>query len=310
MSDDYDEDPPTDPAADPRHQTRRSVPSVVPVPPDRSDAIVEVAAPQVAAIAPPPSAEGALLAAVLHAVRSEVRTEIRHELGGLRAEWAADIKGLKGQMEEGTNRQLDAHEATRRHVVRVSTMTQELWKEVFGDKPPPPPPTKDKTLSFALSESDPDIVAAAKQTGKNARMRDKVESQEGTLAALHGQMLAMDGRQERFETELCAVKTEVQEVKTVSTETLTLQKEQMGKKDPAQDKRGIFTRIADAMLYAVREREGQKFVLIFLSGLTGLLSVAATLYALITGRPPPLLVMPPAPIPAATLPSAPAHGEP
>lgn len=260
--------------------------------------------------------------AILSAVRSEIRVamgQLSEAIDAVRHEFAADIRGLQGQMEESTNRQLNAHETTRRHVAHMSTMTQELWREVFGDKPAPPPPNKDATLSFTL-ESSPDVT---KQTGKNARMRERVESQEGTLAALHGQMLAMDGRQDRFEselgnvklevgavktdvaavkTEVGSVKTDVADVKTVANETLALQKEQMGKKGPGEETRGIMARIADGILYAVREREGQKFLLLFLSGLTGFLTVASYLYALIAGHPPPPLA-PPSAVP--TLQSAP-----
>ena len=314
MADEFSDEPPTDPVGDPKKTTQRSEPSVT----QKRAAFQDDTSPESLLLAEINKHLGAALGetnkqlGILNASINTVRTELTE-----------DIKGLRTRGDENTNKTLSAYSALTRHLIHVRTMTDELWRSAFHDRPPPPPPSKDEELSFALSQSDPDVLAAAK-TGRHHRwtsaesdpkvheqldadpkVREQLDSHEGTLAALHGQALRMDGRQERLEED-------VQKALHIAQETLNLQKEQMGKKDPEAPHRTYRHRIADAFLWAWREREGQKFVFQLIAALTGLLWAFNYFYAMITGhpltslRPPQASTFEPAPD-LATPPSLPPH---
>ncbi len=108
-----------------------------------------------------------------------------NENQALRTEVAADLRGLASLMKTNVATMLDAHEVTRRHVSRLTTMTHELWKHNFGEAPPPPG-AGGSGDSFALSESDQAIIAAAqKKKPTDSQMRARMDSQDGTIDSLY-----------------------------------------------------------------------------------------------------------------------------
>ena len=202
----------------------------------------------------------------------QILEQINATLVNFKREVSEDINGLKSNIKEGTDRTLAAHEGTRRHVVRLTKMVGEVWKEVYGSKPPPPPPGKDAELSFALSdEDDTRTTKTGEEEPEKPRMFEQVSEHDSTLEGLHAQIIVTDGRTAKVE-------------ETVG-ELLKLQKEQMGKKNP-DDERGVLRRLVDGMLWGIKEREGQKFLLTMVASITGLITALGTTYALMTGRLP------------------------
>lgn len=235
---------------------------------------------------PEPTSDSLVLAEI-----SKQISRMNASIEAVRSELMSDFRGLQRQMKEDTTRTLSAHETTRRHVMHMSTMTAELWKEVFGNKPPPPPPDRDSELSFVVTVDPDPPPEVTKATGKHGRMRDRVDTQDATLDAVHGRLLALHSRQDEQDASLA--------------ELLKLQKEQMGKKDP-NDHRSILARVLNGIAWAVKEREGQKFLLTLIAGISGLITAIGTTYAILTGRLPIPTPTPPVPVLAEPRPAPPA----
>ena len=220
--------------------------------------------------------------------------DVSHELKGVLAGFADDLKrdmseerkGLQQLWREHADRNMSAHAGTRRQVVHLTKMTSTLWRDVRGDEPPPPPAhdPDDTDIAFAEAARQPYKAApssrtatAAVHTGAEERLhKQKLSDHDLELAAKEGRILALESQ---------------------VTELLKLQKEQMGKKDP-DDERGVLTRLADGIAWTIREREGQKFLATLIAGATGLITALGTTYALMTGRLP-MPASGPAPTPPA-----------
>lgn len=215
--------------------------------------------------------------------RSLLADEIRAMFASFRAELKADLDkdliSVKTTVTQQADRTIASQENTRQQVVHLTKMTYSLWRNVRGSDPPPPPPTAEE-VSFQEAAKDPlrqtgsqktikpldDLTEEVEKTGK------KVSTHDGDIAGIHGQLLVMKNSQ---------------------AELLALQKEQMGKKDKGADRRSVFARIADSMIWVVKEREGQKFAATMIAGLTGLITALGTSYALMTGRLPIPTAIPP-----------------
>ena len=227
---------------------------------------------------------------LLTEIRRAVQTELKAGMDSLRQEVANESRGLRQLMERKTDETLAANMATRRHVARLTTMTTELWRFNFGDKPSPPPPSgSDDQLAFALSETAPEAAAAARRSGKHSPAKDASTPKDpnASQGSVRARMDSTQGEIAELSGIVARVDSELQDVKRVGNETLALQKEQMGKKDPEKPKRSVLRTLVDTFVYAVTEREGQKFTLMLLSGIASVLGLSVYLFSLIAGHPPP-----------------------
>lgn len=211
---------------------------------------------------------------VLTDFTTELKRELREDVGGIQRLFREHSdKNLLAH--EGTRREL---EGTRQQVFQLTQMTHILWKDIRGDEAPPSPPpigdpfrfsdAADKAQSPASGRGIDDLVGEVQET------KGKLSTHDGDIADLAGQMIA--------------VRTELADVKTQNAELLCLQKEQMGKK-PRDDQRSLVRRMHDAIVWAVFEREGQRYVGTMLAGLTAFCWILLNVYAAIAGHPPPAI---------------------
>ena len=217
---------------------------------------------------------GALTASV-----NNVRTDVHASIEEVKTEFRAESRGTREIFRRSEETNLAAHAASRRHMARLTSMTTELWRFNFGDKPPPPPPPGSSHDEAALSAVI-DATAPTDEKAKDSRpaVRERMASQESDLDTLAGNIVRVAG--------------DVDGMKLTVNELLRLQKEQMGKKDLSVPKRDGVRRIVDALLWAATEREGQKYVGIVASGVVSFITIVVTLVSLITGRPPPIITPP------------------
>lgn len=201
------------------------------------------------------------LRVALSEVQADIRTELRQEMNGLKTVLSAPME-----------RVATSSEATRRQVVHLTKMVAVIWNEVKGDEPPPTPPGPNDDTSF-MEAATVKPLPDAKPVKPIADLAEQVSEHDNDIAGVTGRLIV---------------------VETQTSELLRLQKEQMGKKDP-DDQRTILTRAFDGLTWIIREREGQKFALQIIAGLTGLLTAAGTFYALLTGRLPMPNAPPPTP---------------
>ena len=248
---------------------------------------------------PPDAGQTGRFRTMTDEIAGEVRSVIADFGRELKSELVAEIKGdmagLRSMMREHTDRNMNAHEGTRRQVVHLTRMTTTLWRDVRGSEPPPPPPAED--ISFAEAARKP-IKASSGSMRALDELNEAVEevvtrvsTNDNDIAGIHGQLLAINAGMETAARKRDEEARQRKHYEAKVDQLLDLQKEQMGKKDD-QDKRGVLRRIADMMIYTFREREGQKNFAIMVSGLTGLIGIITYLYALITGHPPPVLAPP------------------
>ena len=209
--------------------------------------------------------------------------ELRKILSTFRAELKADhnkdVQGLHAIVKQEADRTIAAQESTRRQVVHLTQMTYSLWRKVRGSEPPPPPPSANDDISFTDAARAAAKEKQLRQTGSQKPvmplddLADEIEKTAGKVSSHDNDIAGVTGR-------LLAVESQTAEV-------LRLQKEQMGKKDTSKkDERGPFTRLVDGLVWAVRDREGQKTVGAVVAGITGIITALGTWYALLTGRLP------------------------
>ena len=217
---------------------------------------------------------------------SDTGRYIARELATFKSDVQSDIKGMNDRVKENTETVLKTHAASRRQIVHLTRMVSTLWKKVLGPTPPPPPPPPGDDTSFLDAAKD------ASANGGTKAIPEVLSEHDLDIAGIHGRLLTLESQNQ---------------------ELLKLQKEQMGKKDPnAEDDRGILTRLVDAIVWSVKEREGQKYTLMLIAGFTSLVTAMGTVYALMTGRlpvvtqpaAPPIYQYAPPPFPPPTQPSA------
>lgn len=224
----------------------------------------------------------------------EITKQVRDLLNDFRKDFRDERKQIGETVTAQAERTIAAQEDMRKQVVHLTKMTYSLWRNVRGDDPPPPPPTPEE--SFEQAAKDP-----LKQTGSQKAIKplgDLTEDVEETAETIASHA-----------SDIAIIHTQISDVKKRQDELLSLQKEQMGKKDE-QDPRSVGARILDGLVWVVKEREGQKFAATMIAGLTGLVTALGTTYAIVTGRLPlptspvnqPALV---SPSPAPALPPAP-----
>ena len=243
---------------DPRRETRRSPLETTKKHPAFDDPRSPDASPQ------------SLLIGELHAVLDAFREEQRREAASLRS-----------YIRSTTDETLASHELSRRHIVHLAGLTGEVWREVFGaGRPPPsPPPGSDQEIRAALTPLDTASrppSSDAMSTGK----RGKVSEHDVSIDAIMGHVLALQDS--------------VATLQPMVEETHHLQREQMGKRDPA-DHRKRSRRLKDGILWMIRERDGQRFALALIAALVPLVSALGASYAVARGR-----VVLPAPAATAT----------
>lgn len=180
-----------------------------------------------------------------------------------------DVSGLRRLMTEHADTNLRAHEGTRRQVVHLTRLNAELWRTVKSEDPPAPPPNDDISFVEAARQKMPSVPDAS-----------------GKLPRTPKPLSALTEAVEASDEQIDNVKGRLLRVESMTQELLSLQKEQMGKK-PLGDGRSVLTRLVDGLLWAVRERDGQRYTATMIAGLTGLLWILAYTYATVTGHPPP-----------------------
>ena len=193
-----------------------------------------------------------------------VANEVRQMLDQLAKDVSEDVKGINQHVTDTTNTVLRSHQAMRHQLVHVTKMTATMWRRVMGSEPPPAPPPRSEDVSF--TEAHQEGVAEAEKERQPSLVDEveKIGEQQGEIDELRGQLLA---------------------VKSQTAELLSLQKEQMGKKDP-NDQRRTLAKLVDGFLWVLKEREGQKTAGAIVAGITGIITAAGTWYALVTGRLP------------------------
>lgn len=210
------------------------------------------------------------------------KADMHSGLDDLRGEVRADTQSLGRKIQANADKAMEEHEVTRRHVSRLTSMVRKLWEQVHGSDPPPPTGS-DSDLSFAFSESttdphrrsvkaiDSEIAVVSEIKSNGAKIEAKVATRIDELGT-------------RFQTQIGEV-LEAQKGQQVQIDTLlTLQKEQMGKKDPG-DERRFFRRLGDGILWILRERDGHKFLFQLIAAITGLVTMIGYLASVYYGRP-------------------------
>lgn len=71
----------------------------------------------------------------------------------------ASVAGLHKRIRENGDAALKDHEATRRHVGRLSIMVRALWIRVYGVEPPTPDGREDERVTSTGEEAKPEHVA-------------------------------------------------------------------------------------------------------------------------------------------------------
>ena len=213
---------------------------------------------------------------------SDVGDELKKLLSGFREELKADhnkdIQGLHKIVKQEADRTIAAQESTRRQVVHLTQMTYSLWRNVRGSEPPPPPPSAHEDISF---------TEAAKETAEEKLRQTGSQKPILPLDDLADEIEKTAGKVSSHDNDIAGVTGRLLAVESQTAEVLRLQKEQMGKKDKnRKDERGLFTRLVDGLVWAVRDREGQKTVGAVVAGITGIITALGTWYALLTGRLP------------------------
>jgi hypothetical protein len=190
-----------------------------------------------------------------------------------------DVKGLHDTLRQNADQSLDAHEQTRKHVDRLAVnvvlnmeMTRTLWTHSFGDRPPPKPPESGQSL--ALLEHPSARIPRPSERGVVKTSRASDPAVDAAIAEHKRQITDHDGLIYSLKGEIIAVDAQVKEI-------LNLQKRQMGIRE-TKDERVLLRRLADALL----SRQNQKFVLLMVGAITGLVTACGTTYALVTGRLP------------------------
>lgn len=209
-------------------------------------------------------------------VAAELAALLENKLGELdqnvRSQSEVSERRLHNRMREQHNVAMRAHAQTRGQIVHLAKGYAELWRTVKGEDPPPMPPADDAAFSQAIKPvprppSSPEIKP------------------------LHELAKAVSDN----DSDIDEVKGHLLRVESIANETLRLQMEQMGRKDTKkEDRRSIVRRAADSVVWAVRDREGQKTVGAVVAAITGILTTALTWYMLLTGRVP-MPMHPPAP---------------
>ena len=149
------------------------------------------------------------------------------------------LKSVDHRLQSHQDSSMQAHEATRRHVVQLTNMVKVLWRNVKGSDPPPP--ATNGELSFSMSEP---IVKAA---GEGPPLDEKVSLHDGSIASVQGQLIA--------------VSSTANETKAQVAELLTLQKEQMGKHE---DDIAAVKRVADTVRWLMFTSDGRKSMMLFI----------------------------------------------
>lgn len=194
------------------------------------------------------------------------------------------FKTVEIRLRDQADQSLQSHEATRKQVGALGRMVTTLWREVKGSDPPPPegggmPPTAVMPMDEKLSEHDL------------------------TIAAIQGQIIAIDSKANAIKDDAAASKAaaekalekttalegQTKEALTLAKETKELNERQlkaMGVKTEAEEKSRVLTKLVDLCIWMFKEREGQKFALAGFAALTSLVTALGTTYAIITGRLP------------------------
>lgn len=223
---------------------------------------------------------------------------ILRELERYREENKTESKGLREMIVNIADRDAAAHAYTRKHVARVTELTEHLWREVKGSEPPPPPKKgSGEHLAFAFQTPkeasvfrdtplEGTLAVAAPRQRSSGRLptleakveevHDKSSSTDLDVAALKGTVYVVDSKVQKVDDKVAAVDGKVETLTQNVAELTALQREQMGKKNGPDD-RGFFSKLGDAVLYAVREREGQKYALAVLGAIGGIVAAIATI---------------------------------
>lgn len=249
-------------------------PRVGPVPPTHDTVEVTMADDKL-------SDTGKYIAAEVRAVLEEFKKDTHQDLSQFKQEVRDDMRGLNKHVKESTEVYVRAQEANGRQMTHLTRVVSSLWRDTHGSEPPPPPPHDDAAMSFVEAANPSSDIAGSHSTTKDLVAGElagrldpqvqKISEHDASIAGVQGQLITVSA-------------TANQALKN-SEELLALQKEQMGKKEPG-DERGVFTRLVDGLVWVVKEREGQKFALMLLAGITSLVTALGTTYALMTGRLP------------------------
>ena len=209
-----------------------------------------------------------------------------------------DMVGVRQMITDTASRDAAAHIHARKHMRRMWEMTFQMWRQVYGSKPPPPPtPGSGEHLAFTFSEDghkatnemfekwDKEILGRTPENG--------VPIAEASIVKKLARASETDLEVEGVKGQILAISSKVNDLTKVTDTLLSLQKEQMGKKPEGPDDRGFFSKIGDAILYAVREREGQRHALAILTAIGVIITSAATIATIVSGRgAPPSMTAP------------------
>jgi hypothetical protein len=214
-----------------------------------------------------------------------LRQDIRSSNENLRREVHAEVRGIRNENlkahETIRNENLKAHETTRKHVNMLTAMVKVLWGSVKGSDPPPAP-SSHAELAFSLSEPIKDA---------GVPIDEKVSHHELALASIQGQLIAVDSvtndtkkateetrkKVSELHEDHVELKKEMKENREETRVLLSLQKEQMGKPDP-DDERTVTQRITDALVKSVTTRDGRKFVLLLIAALIPLVTAIGKVF--------------------------------
>ena len=203
---------------------------------------------------------------------------VRQLLAEFRTEVRSDLKGLGELQKINAQRSIDAHEATRKHVAKLTSMTKHMWRKVFGSEPPPAD-TEEEAFTFSHEEHP---------TGGGIGQLHKIAPLDGhgRKAAPLGQQVEKHGESlSQHDASIAGLQGQVIALSSKTNELLSLQKEQMGKR-PEGDTRSFAQRVLDGIQWVFSNRAGQKYLLTLIAALSGMITAAGTTYALATGRLP------------------------
>lgn len=215
-------------------------------------------------------------------IEQVVEQALGKALGPITQQIGQEFHKIDERLKQHANIQAAAHEKTRKEVRHVAVVTDTLWKQINGSTPPP---KDDGDPNIGLNGTKDLVKTDEPIDAQLDGAKAKLSAHDADIDSLRGRVIVID---ERVEKALEVGKQALE----IGEKVLALQEKQtsaMGiKKDDEK------TTLADLLKWAIKEKEGQKFVLAVFTALTTLTGAIGTVYALWTGRLP----MPNAPVSA------------
>jgi predicted component of type VI protein secretion system len=223
--------------------------------------------------------ESALVRELLNSL-SVFKSELHTTISQSQTETREDMKGLFAKIKDNADQSLHAHEITRRQVSYLTSMVKILWTTVKGSVPPPALGDQDFSTAFEGNTPAPKTPKVPRPDEpvrqKQPSLHEQVSEHDLSLQTIAGQMINVSASANDANKKIDAVSATADEAKRKIDQLLALQREQMGKRNPA-DMRGFIRRFGSGFVWLLTEREGHKFAL-------ALITAIGTAYAIATGH--------------------------